>query len=65
MQNGKGSKPRPIKNLKEYLSNFDSINWKSKKQEKTSCNCNLNVLPSLNDESKSNSISTATDGEIC
>lgn len=27
MQNGKGSKPRPINNLKEYYDNWDNIDW--------------------------------------
>lgn len=26
--NGKGSKPRPIKNIKNFISNWDQINWK-------------------------------------
>lgn len=25
--NGKGSKPRPIKNIKNYISNWEDINW--------------------------------------
>ena len=25
--NGKGSKPRPIKNIKKYISNWEQINW--------------------------------------
>lgn len=29
-QNGKGSKPRPV-NKKQYNSNYDSINWGTKK----------------------------------
>lgn len=28
--NGKGSKPRPIKNIKNYISNWEQINWKKK-----------------------------------
>jgi hypothetical protein len=28
--NGKGSKPRPIKNIKNYISNWEEINWKPK-----------------------------------
>ncbi len=27
MQNGKGSKPRPIKDIKGYISNWDTIDW--------------------------------------
>lgn len=27
INNGKGSKPRPFKNIKEYSSNWDQINW--------------------------------------
>jgi hypothetical protein len=27
MQNGKGSKPRPIKDIKTYLNNWEDINW--------------------------------------
>jgi hypothetical protein len=27
VQNGKGSKPRPIKNHKKYIENWDAINW--------------------------------------
>lgn len=26
--NGKGSKPRPIKNIKNFISNWEQINWK-------------------------------------
>ena len=33
MQNGKGSKPRPINKWKEYQDNWDSIDWKSKELE--------------------------------
>jgi ribonuclease HI len=31
--NGKGSKPRPIKNINKYISNWEQINW-SKNEEK-------------------------------
>lgn len=30
VSNGKGSKPRPIKNLKQYVDNFDAIDWSIK-----------------------------------
>lgn len=62
MQNGKGSKPRPIKNVNTYLSNFDEINW-SKKNEKSTCNLDIPDVISVQDESKSNSISAATERE--
>jgi len=29
--NGKGSKPRPIKNIKNYISNWEDINWSTTK----------------------------------
>jgi hypothetical protein len=32
MQNGKGSKPRPIKNIDEFNKNWDQINWEKKKK---------------------------------
>lgn len=28
--NGKGSKPRPIKNIKKFGANWDQINWRKK-----------------------------------
>ena len=28
--NGKGSNPRPFSSYKQYLSNFDEINWNKK-----------------------------------
>jgi hypothetical protein len=41
VQNGKGDKPRPIKNIKEYNDNFDLIFRKKKKKvlekEEKSC----------------------------
>jgi hypothetical protein len=33
MQNGKGSKPRPIKDIKDYCERFDEINWKSQSEK--------------------------------
>jgi len=27
VQNGKGSKKRPVRDLKKYIENWDSINW--------------------------------------
>ena len=39
MQNGKGSKPRPIKNYLDYIDNWSSIEWGNsntcKKSKKT------------------------------
>jgi hypothetical protein len=60
MQNGKGSKPRPIKNISSYLSNFEEIDW-NKKNEKTACNHPIDEVISKQDESKSNSTPTATE----
>lgn len=31
--NGKGSKPRPFSNYKEYGNNFEGINWSDKKNK--------------------------------
>ena len=36
--NGKGSKPRPIKNIKKYIYNWDQINWKKQPSKSTSKN---------------------------
>jgi len=36
MQNGKGDKPRPIKNISQFVENWDEINWSVKKSSKTS-----------------------------
>ena len=33
MQNGKGSKPRPLSNYANYVSNWDEIAWDSKEEE--------------------------------
>lgn len=33
--NGKGSKPRPIKNINKYISNWEQINWKKTKSNST------------------------------
>jgi hypothetical protein len=60
MQNGKGSKPRPIKDIPAYLSNFDEIDW-TKKNEKSTCNPQSDDVVSKHDESKSNSTSAATE----
>ncbi len=30
MQNGKGDKPRPIKDINQYCNNWDEIDWGSK-----------------------------------
>lgn len=60
MQNGKGSKPRPIKDIPTYLSNFDEIDW-SKKNEKSTCNQQGDDVISVQDESISNSTSAATE----
>ena len=60
MQNGKGSKPRPIKDIPKYLSNFDQIDW-SKKSEKNACNRECDELISNQDESKHDSTSAATE----
>ena len=62
MQNGKGSKPRPIKDLNNYLSNFDEINW-GKNSEKISCNPDTDEVVSTQDESISNSTSAPTERE--
>ena len=56
MQNGKGSKPRPINDLDCYLSNFDSIDW-SKKTENNSCNAKTSDVNLENHENDSNSTS--------
>lgn len=34
MQNGKGDKPRPIKNISQFVENWDEINWSVKKSPK-------------------------------
>jgi hypothetical protein len=60
MQNGKGSKPRPIKNISKYLSNFDEIKW-TKKSEKSPCNKENVEVVSNQDETKYNSTSAATE----
>jgi|LauGreDrversion4_2_1035121.scaffolds.fasta_scaffold3922309_1 hypothetical protein len=60
MQNGKGSKPRPINDLDSYLSNYDSINW-SKKNENSACNQETHDVNLENHESNSNSTSTETE----
>jgi hypothetical protein len=57
MQNGKGSKPRPIKDLDSYLSNYDSIDW-SKKNEESTCSTENDDVNLKNHESDSNSTST-------
>lgn len=36
MQNGKGDKPRPIKNISQFVENWDEINWSTKKLPKPS-----------------------------
>ena len=60
MQNGKGSKPRPIKNLTSYLNNFDNIDW-GKKKEKNSCNQENDDVVLENHENNSNSTPTETE----
>jgi hypothetical protein len=60
MQNGKGSKPRPIKDINKFLSNYDKIDW-SKKEEKNTCKIKTDSLVSNQDETKSNSTSTSTE----
>ena len=42
--NGKGSKPRPIKNRKQFISNWDKINWGK------SCSSSKNQLQSSNNQ---------------
>jgi len=44
MQNGKGDKPRPIKNFKQFLSNWDEINWEK------NCSSSQKQLQSLNNQ---------------
>jgi hypothetical protein len=60
MQNGKGSRPRPIKDISKFLSNYDKIDW-SKKDEKITCKSKTDRLVSDQDETKSNSTSTSTE----
>ena len=35
MQNGKGSKPRPIKDINIYINNWNQINWSKKSKVKS------------------------------
>ena len=44
MQNGKGDKPRPIKNRKQFLSNWDEIDWEK------NCSSSQKQLQSLNNQ---------------
>lgn len=60
MQNGKGSKPRPIKDIPKYLSNFDEIDW-NKKNQKSTCNQECDDVFSKQDESKYNSTPAPTE----
>lgn len=37
---GKGSKPRPIPNYKQFINNWDEINWNSAEEDLVyCCNC--------------------------
>lgn len=47
MQNGKGSKPRPIKNFSKFSDNWDEINWNNKKPKKNEKRKNQNALLDL------------------
>ena len=60
MQNGKGSKPRPIKDINNYLCNFEEINW-GKNSKKSTCNSDIDEVVSTQDESISNSTSAPTE----
>ncbi len=47
MQNGKGSKPRPIKNFDQFSNNWEQINWSNKKPKKNEKSKNQNTLHDL------------------
>lgn len=64
MQNGKGSKPRPIKNWNKYLNNFDSIDW-SKKSENTACKSKKSDVECVNYETTTDSSPTSAIGQTC
>jgi hypothetical protein len=47
MQNGKGSKPRPINDFKKFQNNWDDINWNAsnnKNKKKIDKKKNDNIL---------------------
>ena len=50
MQNGKGSKPRPILNPKQYCDNWDQINWKSNKKDNKPKSSNGTVSPRMDSQ---------------
>ena len=47
MQNGKGSKPGPIKNFSKFADNWDEINWSNKKPKKNEKSKNQNTVLDL------------------
>jgi hypothetical protein len=47
MQNGKGSKPRPIKNFDQFSNNWEQINWNNKKPKKNEKSKNQNTMLDL------------------
>lgn len=47
MQNGKGSKPRPIKNFDEFSNNWEQINWNNKKAKRNEKSKNQNAVLDL------------------
>lgn len=53
MQNGKGSKPRPIKNFSKFSDNWDEINWNNKKPKKNEKSKNQNALHDLSKSARS------------
>ncbi len=47
MQNGKGSKPRPIKDFDRFSNNWERINWSNKKPKKNEKSKNQNAMLDL------------------
>jgi len=56
VDNGKGSKPRPVKNVDEFINNWDAINWSRKETSNNTHNeSNTNSTSTQNTELSSNS----------
>jgi hypothetical protein len=53
--NGKGSKPRPVKNVDEFINNWDAINWTRKETSNNNNNeSNTNSTSAESQEISSN-----------
>jgi hypothetical protein len=54
--NGKGSKPRPVRNVDEFINNWDEINWSRKETSNNNNNeSNTNSTPAKDADVSSNS----------